>query len=304
METNNHAYHIPVLLRESVNALLLHQKSVAVDVTFGGGGHARYMHSFLGKEGRLYAFDQDEDAHQSSESLPGVSMIRGNFKFLKNHLSAVGVKQVDAILADIGVSSHQFDVPERGFSFRSNARLDMRMNRQAPLTAASVLNDYPEEDLLRVFNSYCDIANVYKLVQRILSLRNSKPFEYTEELAALCLTVGPKVKAHKYQAQVFQALRIEVNDEIGALQQFLIEASEVLRPGGRLAVISYHSIEDRLVKSYFKKGSFSGEITKDFYGNVLKPFVEVNRHPIVPSEDEIKDNARARSAKLRIAEKR
>ncbi|MFM7566412.1 MAG: 16S rRNA (cytosine(1402)-N(4))-methyltransferase RsmH [Flavobacteriales bacterium] len=303
METANFEYHIPVLLRESVDSLGLHSRSVAVDVTYGGGGHARYMRSLLGDEGKLYAFDQDEDAHLATGSTSGIFMIRGNFKFLKNHLHAVGVKHVDAILADIGVSSHQFDVPERGFSFRTNAKLDMRMNRQATLTASTVLNEYSEEALLRVFNSYCDIANVYKLVQRILSLRGAKLFEYTDELASLCLAVGPKIKAHKYQAQVFQALRIEVNDEIDALKQFLLEASEVLRPGGRIAVISYHSIEDRLVKSYFKKGSFSGEITKDFYGNVIKPFVEVNRHPIVPSEKEISENARARSAKLRIAEK-
>lgn len=304
METTNQAYHIPVLLKESVDALGLQSASVAVDATFGGGGHARYMRSLLGKEGRLYAFDQDEDAHLPNNENSGISLIRGNFRYLKNHLSAAGVHEVDAILADIGVSSHQFDLPERGFSFRNKAKLDMRMNRQAKLTAAIVLNDYSEEDLLRVFNTYCDIANVYKLVQRILSLRSQKPFEFTDELSSLCLLVGPKVKAHKYQAQVFQALRIEVNDEIEALKQFLSEASEVLRPGGRLAVISYHSIEDRMVKSYFKKGSFSGEINKDFFGHVIKPLEEVNRHPIVPTEEEIKANARARSAKLRIAQKR
>jgi 16S rRNA (cytosine1402-N4)-methyltransferase len=212
-------------------------------------------------------------------------------------------KEVDAILADIGVSSHQFDIADRGFSFRSAAPLDMRMNQKASVTAAELLNKGSEEDLLRIFNSYTDLPNVFRLVQTILTARQQFPFETTDQLAKLCEPLAQRGKDHKYIAQVFQALRIEVNDEIGALKKLLEDSVNLLNTGGRIAVISYHSIEDRLVKNFFKKGNFEGKEVRDFYGNLLRPFDEINRHPIVPTEAEVLTNNRARSAKLRIAQK-
>lgn len=302
--TNNHDYHIPVLLHESVDGLDLKADSVVVDATFGGGGHSALIHSYLSSKGFLYAIDQDQDAHERALKANNFKLIEGNFKFLKNHLLALGVKKVDAILADIGVSSHQFDIPDRGFSFRANAPLDMRMNRKSGRNAADILNTASEEELLRVFNTYADIHNVFKLVQSLLSFRSSKRFESTMDLLDACKPLAPKGKEHKYLAQVFQALRIEVNEEIEALKKLLESSTDLLQKGGRIAVISYHSIEDRLVKNFFKKGNFEGKEVKDFYGNLQKPFDEVNRHPIVPSEQEIESNNRARSAKLRIAQKR
>lgn len=300
---NNHAYHIPVLLRESVDGLGINPNSMVVDVTFGGGGHSADIISKLGKNGFLFAFDQDEEAHENAFSAVNFKLVKGNFKFLKNHLLAEGVKKVDAILADIGVSSHQFDEGERGFSFRVDAPLDMRMNVKANKTAADILNQYDEDELLRVFNSYADLNNVFRLVQTILNARSNALFRTTGQLSSLCNTLAPKGKEHKYMAQVFQALRIEVNDEIGALKILLEDSAELLNQGGRIAVISYHSIEDRLVKNFFKKGNFEGRETKDFYGNLIRPFREINRHPIAPDDAEINRNSRARSAKLRIAEK-
>lgn len=302
--TNNQDYHIPVLLHESVDGLAITPTSIVLDVTFGGGGHSIYIHSKLGPEGFLYAVDQDQDAHTNAIDAPNFKLINGNFKFVKNHLLALGVKRVDAILADIGVSSHQFDVAERGFSFRASAPLDMRMNQKSARTAAQLLNEGSEAELLRVFNTYSDIPNVFRLVQTILSLRQSSLFEHTDQLAEMCQPLAQKGKEHKYLAQVFQALRIEINDEIDALKKLLEDAVDLLNEGGRIAVISYHSIEDRMVKNYFKKGNFEGKEERDFYGNLLRPFDEINRHPIVPSEEELNRNNRARSAKLRIAQKR
>jgi 16S rRNA (cytosine1402-N4)-methyltransferase len=301
---NNLAYHVPVLLEESVAGLNLSPDAVVVDTTFGGGGHSALILSKLGSNGRLFAIDQDSDAHLNGFDAPNFKLINGNFQYLKNHLALQGVSKVDAILADIGVSSHQFDAAERGFSLRNNARLDMRMNQKNEASAATVLNTYSEADLLTLIRSYSDISNAYRLVQQILAFRNIKPFEFTEELVQVGGQCAPKTKEHKYLAQVFQALRIEVNQEIEALKALLVASSDVLRPGGRLVVISYHSIEDRLVKNYLKRGSFDGEITKDFFGNVQKPFEEWNRHPLVPNDAEIETNSRARSAKLRIATKK
>jgi 16S rRNA (cytosine1402-N4)-methyltransferase len=298
----NEAYHVPVLLHESVDGLALQPNSVVVDVTFGGGGHSQYILSKLTNEGFLYAFDQDEDANSNAISAPNFKLIGGNFKFIKNHLLALGVKKVDAILADIGVSSHQFDIADRGFSFRSPAPLDMRMNQKATLTAAQLLNQGSEAELLRIFNSYTDLPNVFRLVQTLLAVRQQQPFETTDQLAKLCEPLAQRGKDHKYIAQVFQALRIEVNDEIGALKKLLEDAVELLNPGGRIAVISYHSIEDRLVKNFFKKGNFEGTEVRDFYGNLVRPISEITRHPLVPSEAEVLSNNRARSAKLRIAQ--
>jgi 16S rRNA (cytosine1402-N4)-methyltransferase len=301
---NNLAYHVPVLLEESVAGLNLYPDALVVDATFGGGGHSALILSKLGPKGKLFAIDQDADAHANGFDAPNFKPINGNFQYLKNHLAMQGVSKVDAILADIGVSSHQFDAAERGFSLRTNGQLDMRMNRKNDNSAASVLNAYSESDLLTMFRSYSDISNAYRLVQQLLAFRNIKPFEFTEELVRVSEKCAPKTKEHKYIAQVFQALRIEVNQEIEALKALLLASAEVLNPGGRMVVISYHSIEDRLVKNFFKRGSFDGEITKDFFGNVQKPFEEWNRHPLVPTDAEIERNSRARSAKLRIATKK
>jgi len=298
----NEAYHVPVLLHESVDGLAINSASIVVDVTFGGGGHSEYILSKLSNEGFLYAFDQDEDASKNAIPVPNFKLIGGNFKFIKNHLLALGVKKVDAILADIGVSSHQFDIADRGFSFRNSAPLDMRMNQKASVTAAELLNKGSEEDLLRIFNSYTDLPNVFRLVQTILTARQQFPFETTDQLATLCEPLAQRGKDHKYIAQVFQALRIEVNDEIGALKKLLEDSVDLLNTGGRIAVISYHSIEDRLVKNFFKKGNFEGKEFRDFYGNLQRPFDEINRHPIVPTDAEVLTNNRARSAKLRIAQ--
>ncbi|MFM7663885.1 MAG: 16S rRNA (cytosine(1402)-N(4))-methyltransferase RsmH [Bacteroidota bacterium] len=301
--TTDTNYHIPVLLKESVDGLALRKDAVVVDVTFGGGGHSAYILSQLSDEGFLYAFDQDLDAVSNALQAPNFKLIEANFKYLKNHLSAEGITQVDAILADIGVSSHQFDVEQRGFSFRADAPLDMRMNQRSGQTAANLLNEASEKELLRVFNTYSDLTNVFRLVQALLNERAVKAFATTDDLARIAKRLAPKNKEHKYIAQVFQALRIEVNDEIGALRKLLLDATDLLKKGGRISVISYHSLEDRLVKNYFKKGDFEGKESKDFFGNLLRPFVEVNRHPVVPSEWEIERNNRARSAKLRTAER-
>lgn len=301
--TNNLKYHIPVLLKQSVDALSFSPNALVVDATFGGGGHSVYMLSKLGSDGKLFAVDQDHEALDNILDAPQFNFIQGNFRFLKNHLALKGIRKVDAILADIGVSSHQFDAQDRGFSLRQNAKLDMRMNQKSDLSAAQVLNGYSESELLRIFNEFSDLTSVFKLVQNILAYRSIKPFEYTDQLVELGLKTAPRGKDHKYLAQVFQAIRIEVNQELEALKALLTDAETLLNKGGRIAVISYHSIEDRIVKNYFKRGAFDGQITKDFFGNILKPFEEINRHPITPDEQEINENPRSRSAKLRIAVK-
>lgn len=301
--TNNTAYHIPVLLNECVEGLAIRPDGTYVDVTFGGGGHSKAIFDKLSPQGHLYAFDQDADAAKNSWDAKNFSFIASNFAFITNHLRAKGVKQVDGILADLGVSSHQFDSSERGFSIRMDARLDMRMNQSAQKSAEDVLNDYDENALALLFRNYGEIANSRKLAALIVRGRLSKRIRTSGEFIQLIDPCVPKLKQNKYLAQVFQAIRIEVNDELEALRLLLTQSSNLLKPGGRLVIMSYHSLEDRLVKNFMKRGSMEGKIEKDFFGNVLKDFTEVTRHPIVASEEEIASNKRARSAKLRIAER-
>lgn len=303
MMTNNQEYHIPVMLQECIDALNINPDGVYVDVTFGGGGHSRAIFERLSSKGRLIAFDQDPDARNNAWDAPNFDLVPANFAFLANHLRLLGIKQVDGLLADLGVSSHQFDEDSRGFSIRSEARLDMRMNQQSDLSAEKVVNTYEEKDLLRIFRAYGEIKNAYRLSQEIIAARRNGKIKTTNDLIEIGTKCAPKYKENRYLAQVFQAIRIEVNDEMDALEKLLEQSADVLKPKGRLVVMSYHSLEDRLVKNYTKRGSLTGEIEKDFFGNVLKPFTEVVRHPIIPTDEEIERNSRARSAKLRIAEK-
>lgn len=300
---NNLDYHIPVMLQECIDALSINPDGVYVDVTFGGGGHSRAIFEKLSPKGRLIAFDQDPDARKNAWDAPNFDLIPANFAFLSNHLRLLGIKEIDGLLADLGVSSHQFDEDTRGFSIRTDAKLDMRMNQQSDLTAEGVVNNYEEKDLLRIFRAYGEIKNAYRLAQAIITERRNGKIKTTHDLIQIGTKCAPKHKENRYLAQVFQAIRIEVNDEMHALEKLLEQSAEVLKPKGRLVVMSYHSLEDRLVKNYTKRGSLTGEIEKDFYGNVLKPFTEIIRHPIVPSDEEIERNSRARSAKLRIAER-
>lgn len=298
----NGIYHIPVLAEESISGLNLLPGSVVVDATFGGGGHAELILSKL-ENGKLFAFDQDEDAAANIPKDPRFFFIRHNFRYVRHFLNFYGVNQIDAAFADLGVSSHDFDVPERGFSFRFEGALDMRMNRNAEKDAFKVINQYPEEKLVSVFRTYGEIQNASRLASEIVKKRQEYPIKTTLELKSLLVSFSPKGAENKYFAQVFQALRIEVNDEMDALKEFLGSIADMLRPGGRLVIITYHSLEDRLCKNFMKTGNFEGNTEKDFYGNVLSPFRLINRKVIVPGEEEMKLNSRSRSAKLRIAEK-
>ena len=300
MENN---YHVPVMLQPCIDGLNIKPDGVYVDVTFGGGGHSREILKHLGPKGTLIAFDQDPDAQANIPADDRFIFIDQNFGFLKNNLRLKGFRQVDGILADLGVSSHQFDVPERGFSIRSNAELDMRMDQQRDLTAAQVLNTYTEDKLHKIFGIYGEVKNAKSLARAIVTARLDKPFTDIDSLKSAISEYIPKGKENKYLAQVFQALRIEVNAEIQVLEDFLLQASEVLKPGGHLVVMSYHSLEDRPVKNFMAKGKFQGEVEKDFFGNQQKPFNVITRKAIVATEEEIAQNNRARSAKLRIAEK-
>jgi 16S rRNA (cytosine1402-N4)-methyltransferase len=300
---NNTTYHIPVLFKESVVALQINPAGTYVDVTFGGGGHSREIFSRLNEQGKLIVFDQDPDAKKNAWEAPNFYFVPANFSFLKNHLRLLGVNKIDGLLADLGVSSHQFDEAGRGFTIREDAALDMRMNQNAELSAFKVVNEYDEAALTSIFKNYGDLNSARLLAREILLKRSEKPIKSTGELMAVLSRFAPKFKDHKFFAQVFQAIRIEVNQELEVLKNLLVQATDLLAPGGRLVVISYHSLEDRLVKNFMKRGSFEGEVEKDFFGNILKPLTEVVRHPIVPSEEEIQRNTRARSAKLRIAEK-
>ncbi len=296
-------YHDPVLLKASVDGLNLKGDDVVVDVTFGGGGHSREIIKRLGDKGKLYGFDQDEDAVKNSLKDERFVLVRHNFRYLKNYLKMYNAIPVDAVLADLGVSSHQFDEGERGFSIRFDGPLDMRMNVNAKLTAKKVVNEYDEENLLRIFRVYGEIKNAWKLVQEIIKARTLAEINTTQELCDVAQACVPGKMRHKYLAQVFQALRIEVNDEMGALRSLLEQCYEVIKPGGRLVVITYHSLEDRMVKNFIKNGKIDGELEKDFYGNPLLKFKAVNRKPIVATLEELQQNNRARSAKLRIAER-
>ena len=300
---NNQEYHVPVMLQDSIDALCIDPDGTYVDVTFGGGGHSRLIFDQLSDKGRLIAFDQDPDARKNAWEATNFDLVPANFSFISNHLRLLGIKYVDGVLADLGVSSHQFDEDTRGFSIRGEAKLDMRMNQDGELTALEVVNDYSEKELFRIFKSYGEISNTGKLVSVIASERRNGKITTTADLIKVLDKCAPKHREHKYYAQVFQAIRIEVNDELGVLEQFLNQMDAVIKPGGKLVVMSYHSLEDRLVKNYLKRGSISGVVEKDFYGNVLKPFSEVVRKPIMASEEEVERNSRARSAKLRIAER-
>jgi len=296
------AYHRPVMLRECTQALAIRPAGTYVDATFGGGGHARAILAELGEKGRLVAFDQDPDAAANVPDDGRFTLVRQNFRFLKNHLRLLGLRQVDGILADLGVSSHQFDSPERGFSIRFDAELDMRMDKVSDLDAKKVLNTYPEADLHRTFGMYGEVRNAKSLAQAIVSARLHAPINTVSRLKAVVKPLLPRGKEHKYHAQVFQALRIEVNRELEALREFLEQTVSVLKPGGRLAVMSYHSLEDRLVKHFVRTGKFGGEVEKDFFGNAIKPFRVLGRKAIRAGATEQEANGRSRSAKLRVAE--
>lgn len=292
------------MLQECIEGLHIDPDGVYVDATFGGGGHSLAILQHL-KGGRLIAFDQDADAKREAEKIESSSFTfcHANFRHLKRYLKLHGVKKVNGILADLGVSSHQIDSAGRGFSTRFEGPLDMRMDQNTPLTAAEVLNEYPEGELHKVFGMYGELKNAKTVARLIVQHRVEKKFGRTTDLKDALKTVAPKGKENKYFAQVFQALRIEVNQEMKALEDFLHQCGEVTATGGKLVVLSYHSLEDRMVKNYISKGKVFGETEKDFYGNVIKPFEAVNRKPVEASEEEVSKNSRARSAKLRIGEK-
>lgn len=295
-------YHNPVLLHESVDGLNIKPDGVYVDVTFGGGGHSKEILKRLGPDGKLFAFDQDEDALANALEDERFTLINENFRFIKRFLRFYGVKGVDGILADLGVSSHQFDVAERGFSTRFDAELDMRMSQKNDLNAYRVVNEYDDANLRRVFLDYGELKNAPALSRTIIEAREEQPIKTTDELKEVLARYLPERVRNKILAQIYQAIRIEVNQEMDVLKEFLEQSLEILNPGGRLSVISYHSLEDRLVKRFIKNGMFEGEPERDFFGNFSVPFKTVGKL-IVPNNEEIKLNNRARSAKLRIAEK-
>ncbi len=293
-------YHNPVLLKESVDGLNIKPNGVYVDVTFGGGGHSKEILSRLDEDGRLFAFDQDDDALKNTIDDPRFTLINENFRHLKSFLRLYGIKKVDGILADLGVSSHQFNEADRGFSTRFDAKLDMRMNQNDKTSAYEIINYYDEKKLADILFQYGELRNSRAIAKQIVEAREEKKIETSFELKEVLKRFLPKAKEHKILAQIFQAIRIEVNEEIDALKEFLMQTMDLLEKGGKLSVISYHSLEDRLVKRLIQKGKFEGEPEKDFYGNVSLPFKKDGKF-IVPSKAEIKENNRARSAKLRIA---
>lgn len=298
-------YHTPVLLHESVDGMNIRTDSICVDVTFGGGGHSREILSRLGSKGHLYGFDQDEDAVSNIPQDKRFTFVRSNFRYLKNFMKYHGEDKVDAILADLGVSSHHFDDEDRGFSFRfEDSDLDMRMNRKGNKTAAQILNNYPEEQLADIFYLYGELKQSRRMASVIVKTRKEKPYKKTSDLLdTLSQFVGRREKEKKVLAQAFQALRIEVNEEMETLKEMLGQSLDILKTGGRLVVITYHSLEDRLVKNFLKTGNFEGKIEKDIFGNYETPFRLINNKVIVPSREEEERNPRSRSAKLRIAEK-
>jgi 16S rRNA (cytosine1402-N4)-methyltransferase len=291
-------YHNPVLAGKCIEALSIKKDGAYVDATFGGGGHSRLILKSLGAEGRLYAFDQDDDAVKNLPDDERLIFNQHNFRYLKQFLRLHGVREVDGILADLGVSSHQLNEAGRGFSFRFEAELDMRMNRQQERTAADVLNTYTATDLQRVFSEFGEVRNARTLAQRIVQQRETKPVKNTADFMLIVEAVI-RGQRNRYLAQVFQALRIEVNDEMGALKEFLEAALDVLRPGGRLVVLSYHSLEDRMVKNLLKTGNVEGEVKSDFFGKIERPFTLIYKGVVTPSEEEMAQNPRSRSAKLR-----
>lgn len=305
MEENKdqYEYHVPVMLQECLEGLDIHPDGIYVDLTFGGGGHAREIFKLLSEKGKLIVFDQDVDAKKNAWTAPNFHFVASNFSFLKNQLRMLGISKVDGVLADLGVSSHQFNEPERGFSIRSDEKLDMRMNQRSGASAFDVVNEYSEEELVTMVGKYGEVRSPRRIAQAICLKRQAAPIATTGQLIAVLEPIAPKFKENKFYAQVFQAIRIEVNDEMNVLERMLEQTGEVLKPKGRLVVMSYHSLEDRLVKNYIKSGSFDGKVEKDFFGNILKPFTGITRKPVVANEEELERNSRARSAKLRIAER-
>ena len=295
-------YHKSVLLSESIAALAIRPGGIYVDATYGGGGHAKAILDQL-TEGRIIAFDQDEEAIKNRIEDSRLVMVNSNFRFLRNFLKLHHASPVDGILADLGISSHQIDQADRGFSTRFDGVLDMRMDQKKKLTARDIVNNYSEENLSDLFFSYGELRNARKLAGRITEARKQRAIETTADLKMIVNTCAERGKEFKYQAQVFQSLRIEVNQEMDALREFLKQATLALKPGARMVVISYHSLEDKLVKNYFRSGNFVGSVEKDFYGNVLSPLKVITRKAIVPTVKEIEENSRARSAKMRVAEK-
>jgi 16S rRNA (cytosine1402-N4)-methyltransferase len=299
------SYHTSVMLPECIDGLHIDPAGTYVDVTFGGGGHSKAILAKLGPEGRLYSFDQDPDAWEQAEKIDDerLTLITANFRYLEKYLRLHRVKQVDGILADFGVSSFQLDAPERGFSIRFDGPLDMRMGPSASMTAAELLNSYSAEELQRILGMYGEVKNARTLAQAIIQARTRKPLETTQEFKEILNKLAPKHREFKYFAQVFQAIRIEVNQELAVIEEFLEQAPVVLKPEGRLVIMSFHSLEDRLVKNFIKAGNVQGKEDKDLYGVVHRPLESVIRKPITASEEELKLNPRSRSAKLRIASK-
>jgi 16S rRNA (cytosine1402-N4)-methyltransferase len=298
------SYHTSIMLEECIEGLNIKEDGVYVDLTFGGGGHSKAILEKLNK-GHLYAFDQDEDARENAKDIDSRSftLVQANFRYLKKYLKFYGVKKVDGILADLGVSSHQINEASRGFSTRFEGPLDMRMDQTLQKTAADVLNDYEEGELHRILGKYGEVRNAKTLASEMVRRRVSKSFETINDLKEILGKYAPRGRENKYYAQVFQAIRIEVNEELKVLEEMLEQANDVLNKDGRLVVMSFHSLEDRIAKNYINKGNFHGEAEKDFYGNLIRPFKPVNRKPLIAREEEIKSNNRARSAKLRVAEK-
>ncbi|MEY4594371.1 MAG: rRNA ((1402)-N(4))-methyltransferase RsmH [Bacteroidota bacterium] len=302
--TTTSSYHDPVLLRESVDALDVIKNGVYVDATMGGGGHTREILCRLGSDGTLFGFDQDEDAGKNVPADERFTWVRHNYRYMKRFLRFYDRLPVHGILADLGVSSHQFDEGDRGFSIRFDGPLDMRMNQSSGLTAAEIINSYSQDEMVRVFRSYGEIRNAWELAKRIIGVRAQLPFTTTASLREATIPLAERGNESQYLARIFQSLRIEVNDELGALKEMLQQAAEVLMPGGKLVVISYHSLEDRLVKNFIAHGKFEGEAEKDIYGNAAQvPLAAITRKPVEPTEEEIARNPRARSAKMRIAVK-
>lgn len=300
-------YHQPVMLNECIEHLAIKPEGTYVDVTFGGGGHSEAILEKLNPEGKLFAFDQDDAVLPQAEKLakkyPNFKLIQSNFKSLKAYLKLYGIKEIDGLLADLGVSSHQIDTAERGFSTRFEGELDMRMDRNSEITAQTIIKEYSEKELHKILGQYGEVKNAKTLAKAITITRFEKEIQTVEDLKAVLQKYAPRGKENKYFAQVFQAFRIEVNEELKVLEELLLQSAELLKPTGRLVVMSYHSLEDRLVKNFIQKGKFYGEVEKDFYGNPIKPLEAIIRKPIVASEAEIEENRRARSAKLRVASK-
>jgi 16S rRNA (cytosine1402-N4)-methyltransferase len=296
-------YHDPVLLNACIEGLRINPSGTYVDVTFGGGGHSREILKHLGPDGKLFAFDQDNDAAANAPDDERFTLIPHNFKFLKNYLKLYKAIPIDGILADLGVSSHQFDEAGRGFSIRFDANLDMRMNVLQGMTAQKLLETYSEEELRRIFKEYGELSEAGKLAKHLINVRSDRPIKTTQQLMDLIRPFMRRGQEHTFAAQVFQSIRIEVNDELESLKQMLLQTSEVLSPGGRLVVMSYHSLEDRLVKNFIRSGKFEGEVEKDLFGNSKVPFKAITRKPVRPDAEELNRNNRSRSALLRIAEK-